>query len=201
MTETLTCHRCGVSILATTAARTGGVCVPCKRGTREGIEASKEWHRLERERDMTDPYRRLWRTLVDRVEHTTEGFGGLSAPEQSYFAVVLLEGEVYNGGFDQYFFNSSSAYFTEARRGLLELGAKRCVALLEGVKVAIFGKGDVPIDTAERRALLRDRHSPELARQLDELDQAFWQDEDGFATRLEDFARQHRLIASGPTRG
>lgn len=39
MTERVACSQCGALILATTATRTGGVCMPCELGTRQSIDA------------------------------------------------------------------------------------------------------------------------------------------------------------------
>ena len=85
--------------------------MPCKTGTRETIEAGKRRILEERESELTDPLRRLWHDLVQRVHDTTDGFAALSETEKQYFAVSLLDGEIYNGGFDQFFFNHSGAYY------------------------------------------------------------------------------------------
>jgi hypothetical protein len=45
----------------------------------------------------------LW--LIKEAALSDDGFDGLSAENQRYFAVRLLEAEVYNGGFDQYLFH------------------------------------------------------------------------------------------------
>src|SRR5687767_5187719 len=120
------CSQCGATILATTAARTGGLCMACKQGIRNNIEASKAYYKRQRE---PDPFRDHWSILVHRV-HESDGFHDLSPQEQTYFTVTVLEGEVYNGGMDQFFFNSSGDYYREAVRGLEELEAWRCRALL-----------------------------------------------------------------------
>ena len=194
MAESQACSRCGVPILTTTAARTGGLCIPCMTGTRERIEAGKAWHRRERELDATDPFRKLWRTLVNRVHHTPVGFESLSDDERMYFAVGLLDGEVYNGGFDQYLWNSSSTYYSYAERALMELRAHECLRLLHEAIDLAFGDRRFPEDGEERRALLQSLESPKLSEALERLDQAYWKDPDGLAERLERFARDRRLI-------
>jgi Domain of unknown function (DUF4375) len=52
-----------------------------------------------------------------------KGFGGLPRQEKLYFSVCILDGEVYNGGFHQFFFNYSGEHYHEAFFGLAELGA------------------------------------------------------------------------------
>jgi hypothetical protein len=44
-----TCSKCGVTMLATTDARTGGLCMACKQGIREHIEAAKVRYQEERQ--------------------------------------------------------------------------------------------------------------------------------------------------------
>jgi hypothetical protein len=113
MADKVACTKCGASDLTHTAEN-GGLCMPCETGTRERIDAGRRWHE---ERGEREPSRALWLSLVDRVHNTPSGFAGLSGPEKIYYSVVLMEGEVYNGGFDQYFFNRAA----HCRKGLLEI--------------------------------------------------------------------------------
>ena len=168
--------------------------MPCKMGTRESIEASKLYYQRERELDKTDPLRKFWRELVHRVHNTDLGYAGLSDAEKKYFAVGLLEGEVYNGGFDQYFFNSSSDYFYDAESGLEEMEAMQALSLLRRAKQIVFGVAPVPEDTERRREILRQLDFEFSAHKLEELDDLFWKDPDGLSERTEAFARQHRLV-------
>jgi hypothetical protein len=175
--------------------------MPCKSGTRESIEAGKIWHREEREREATDPFRKLWRALVHRVHQTPEGFAGLSEDERIYFAVGILDGEVYNGGFDQYLWNSSGAYYSYAERGLLELGASESLRLLhEAVDTALPDRR-FPEDDDERRRFLALVETPAVAEALERLDKAYWRDPDGLEKRLEQFARDRRLIDDAAQQG
>jgi len=168
--------------------------MPCKNGTRESMEAAKLYYQKERELDKTCPFRKLWRELVHRVHDTDLGYAGLSDPEKKYFAVGLLEGEVYNGGFDQYFHNSSSDYYSDAEVGLEEIGAMQSLSLLRQAKQIVFGDAVIPEDTEQRREILLQRDFDSYAKQLDELDRLFWEDPDGLSERSESFARKHALI-------
>jgi Domain of unknown function (DUF4375) len=125
VSQKLPCSKCGVPILESTAMRTNGLCMPCKGGYRESIEKGKRYIREERERRLTGPFRKLWVSLVEKVHQSPTGFDGLSHREKLYFAVGLLEGEVYNGGFHQYFFNNSGSYYSYAEEGLIALGRLR----------------------------------------------------------------------------
>jgi hypothetical protein len=106
-----------------------------------------------------------------------------------YFAVGLLEGEVYNGGFHQYFFNSSGSYYAVTVRGLMAIEAHQSLSLLREAKEHLFPKKSVPADTATRRRAL-----PDESTKLDELDKIFWKDPDGLPSRMGAFARKHGLV-------
>lgn len=130
------------------------LCIPCKGRYRDSIEEGKRCIREERERRLTDPYRKLWVSLVEQVHHSATGFDGLSHPQKLYFAVRLLEGDVYNGGFDQYFFNDSGSYYAYAEEGLIVLGALQTLELLQEAKEILFPGVLVPVETGERRRAL-----------------------------------------------
>lgn len=85
--------------------------MPCKHGNRENIDKSKEYYKKQKEYDL---FRELWHSLVNRVYATDdeeEGFNALTEDEKIYFAVGVLDGEVYNGGMLQFFSNSSGSLF------------------------------------------------------------------------------------------
>lgn len=70
------------------------------------------------------------------------------------YATWLLEGEVNNGGFNQYFFNSSNQFANEAHKGLLVFGAKEHAEIL---KYAV----DIFIDEKEMQKKMREEGSIE----------------------------------------
>src|SRR5450631_3372939 len=119
--------------------------MPCKGGYRESIEEGKRYIREERERMLTDPYRKLWVSLVELVYHSPSAFDGLSHSQKLYFAVRLLEGDVNNGGFHQYFFNDAGSYYAYAEEGLIAVGAFQTLELLLEAKGVLFPSAPVPI--------------------------------------------------------
>ena len=191
--EKIPCSRCNVSILPTTAARNGGLCMPCAAGAREAIEASKQHYNKQRELDRADPVRILWRSLVDRVHQADSGYLSLSDAEKRYVAVGLLDGEVHNGGFDQYFFNSASSCYNDALLGLEEIGATASSGLLLKAKQIVFGFDSVPVDTPVRRQISRPLSASQSSR-LDHLDKLYCADPDNMSDRIEAFLRRRGLI-------
>ena len=189
------CKTCGVAILTDTAERNNGECGPCKSGTRQQIETSKQRYREERECEKTDPFRKLWLSLVRRAYDTPNGFESFSEAERLYFAVGLLEGEVYNGGFDQYFFNSSADYYRYAVDGLQAMGAPHALELLLRAKQVVFGFDEPEQNTERRRAFLRRAVDASCSERLSSLDSLFWQDPDSLGAKAEQFAKERGLVS------
>jgi hypothetical protein len=166
--------------------------MPCKSGIRQNLERAKQFYEKQKQ---YDPQRELWKSLVYRVHKTEAGFSGLSPVERTYYSVSILEGEVHNGGFDQFFWNSSGSIFSEACTGLKILGADQSLALLIRAKHVIFGDEEPPTNWDQRREMLQlceaKRQSPELR----EIDQAFWKYPDKLSERLMAFATENGLVA------
>ena len=99
----------------------------CKQGNRESLEKSKERSRQQR---AYDPQRAHWHHLVDRAHASEQAFASFTPEEKLYYAVSVLEGEVYNGGMHQFFSNSSGALYEETVEGLKELGATQALSLI-----------------------------------------------------------------------
>lgn len=191
----VSCSDCGVLILQETADRNGGLCLPCRSGTRSRIEASKAAAKRERELDATDPTRIYWRKLVDMVFKAPDGLSSLSEVERQYWAVGCLSGEVYNGGFEQYFHNSSGSTYNDALKGLEEMGALASLILLQKAKQVVFGFQAVPVDTGVRRSMIAAIGDESQQRRLDELDKQFCADPDKLAELSQNFAVRHDLIS------
>ena len=189
------CKVCGALVLWDTAARNDGKCAPCHDGTRERIESAKKWHHEEREREKTDPLRRLWRDLVHRAYETPNGFASFSEAERQYFAVGLLEGDVHNGGFDQYFYNSSGDYYRYAIEGLEAMGALQALELLRRAKQVLFGFEEPEPDTERRRVLLRATVDASRSKRLASLDALFYEDPDSLGSKVEQFAKDRGLVS------
>jgi hypothetical protein len=153
--------------------------MPCRGAYPESIEEGKRHIREERERMLTDPYRKLWGSLVEEVYHSPSGFDGLSLPQKLYFAVRLVEGDVYQGEFHEYFFSDAGSYYAYAEEGLIALGALRTLELLQEAKDVLLPSIPIPISIAERRLALSFYHednspTPEWSEKLDDLDRRYW---------------------------
>jgi hypothetical protein len=106
---------------------------------------------------LVDAHHRLDGSLVHAILAELKVVGrwqSLSLPRRGFAAVRLLESEVTNGGFDQYFFNSFGDSVREALEGLQLMGATDYARLVQAA-VHLFPNSDVPRDPAARRKALQ----------------------------------------------
>lgn len=138
---------------------------------------------------------------ISEIETGSEGgFFKLSEDDQKYLAVCLLDGEVYNGGFHQYFFNSPGRYYLQALSGLLEIGAAQSAKILREAKELLFGQGPVPQETLSRRSSLPEPDSTSMSlhtiNRLSELDDLYCKPADAIFNLLDKFAEEKCLYPS-----
>jgi hypothetical protein len=135
-----------------------------------------------------DPMATLWPDLVDTVfrdgsreEHPEY----LSPAARTIYRVGCFEGEVVNGGFSQFFSNSSGNWMMETVDALERIGARLSLGLLAEA-ATLFPNGVVPRDREERCTVLFafEEREPEF---LGRLDKIYYRDVDALGgTPLED---------------
>jgi hypothetical protein len=112
------------------------------------------------------------------------GFSGLNDRDQLLHAIWHLEGDVNNGGFDQYYFNSGGDQAKIAPSMLRAIGAE-CMATIVETANAVFGPDGPSPDRNTRQetlAVLTESDSP-----WERLDQEFWAYPDDISKLLEEF--------------
>ena len=100
----------------------------------------------------------------------------LSEAERIFYITQTLEMEVNNGGFSQFFYNSSGNFSNELVRAFTAIGANATAAICQKA-VAAFGR-DIPVDRDEREDMLDELESEEIDEILEECDGAFYDYED-----------------------
>jgi len=120
----------------------------------------------------SDPYEIL-KSKLDSVfaRYAKVGFNGLSSGEKVFICVWSLKGEVDNGGFDQFFYNSSGDYADYTPTALRKIGAERVADIVDKA-IALFPNGKPPQENHLRIQQL-DELSDISRTQLSELDQNF----------------------------
>lgn len=111
------------NILPSTALRTDGLCTPCKTGYLESIEERKRQNREQRERMLTESAPQGSGIADGTHSPFPEGLRWPLTSPKAVFCGQALGGDVYNGGFHQYFFNDAGSHYSYAEESLIALCA------------------------------------------------------------------------------
>lgn len=130
-----------------------------------------------------------WRRIIYKAYHTDTGIAGLDQDEYDYYVLNSLCGEVYNGGLEQYFGNSSGNEYDGLMAALQRYGHTELLKRIQGIAESIFG--DVDITSREVRAELLYGDAQKTA---DPLWDGFSHDE--LAVLDADMARLYATIAA-----
>ncbi len=125
------------------------------------------------------------------------GFDELSPAERVFRAVWELEGDVNNGGFEQYSFNSSGDTVFAVVDALTAIGASEAARIVAEAN-GMFPGSSPPRDRRERWVLL-DGLGPEQKAVLDKLDEEFLRYPDDLTTLLHEYVRRNSDQVSGAT--
>jgi hypothetical protein len=109
--------------------------------------------------------------------------------QKVFTAVWELEAEVNNGGFEQYFFNTSGDGAQEVEQALRTIGAQRMADIVKQA-VSLFPLGPPPVDLDERRGRLESVDA-KVTEKWDTLDQAFFKYPDSLTDLLYGFVKEH----------
>jgi Domain of unknown function (DUF4375) len=122
----------------------------------------------------------------------------LGPSARTLYEICWFQGEVINGGFSQFFSNTSGDRAHDSLAALRRIGAPLCVALLEKA-LTLFPGGIAPVDQQQRCELVFafEEREPQL---LDELNRQFYERVDALGSFPEEdltalqlaFMRSHR---------
>lgn len=119
-------------------------------------------------------------TVFDADDGMTEHIERLTAEARLVYLVWCFDGEIHNGGFDQFFHNAPGGYATELLTQLATLGAGISHDLLTRA-MALFPEAAPARDRAVRVKQLErlaQPQSPDARQPWAALDQQFWKYED-----------------------
>ena len=111
----------------------------------------------------------------------------LNEHERLFYITQTLEQEVNNGGFSQYFYNSSGNFANEVVDAFTRIGAHKTAEICKKA-VAVFN-GQVPVDRDERENLLESLDCEDI---FDECDNAFYDYEDDLEALNYAYVMKHR---------
>ncbi len=117
-------------------------------------------------------------------------FDEMPEAQKVVHCIGMLEMEVNNGGFEQFFYNSSGDTTPEALAALKAIGAKKCLELVQQA-IDLFPKGEPPRNQEDRQA--RQEKLPEKINVAwDKLDQKFFEYPDDLASLLREYVLAHK---------
>lgn len=119
-----------------------------------------------------------------------EDMSVLSDAERIFYITQTLEMEVNNGGFSQFFYNSSGDFSNELVGAFTAIGANTTAAICQKA-IDAFGR-DIPVDRDERQEMLDELESDELDEILEECDDAFFAYEDDLNELNYNFAMKNK---------
>lgn len=131
------------------------------------------------EQDINDVWYEYALTFVGKKNETPQGWAALTTNEQEIAALWLLEVDVFNGGFVQFFCNWGEEAYLYALRALHTIGATQVLDIIKSAYGCIEH-----LEEDERLTGLWDIPkflTSEEEHQLDALDQQFWNNEDQIA--------------------
>lgn len=103
------------------------------------------------------------------------GYRDLAEFDKVFVSVWSLKGEVDNGGFEQWLFNSSGDWAYDTPRTLEEIGATKIAEIVQEV-IQLFPGGCVPEDLDDRRRSMKNIDD-KIVQKWDELSDLFYQEE------------------------
>lgn len=133
--------------------------------------------------------------LSERGPFWKHEFDELSPAEQVFCAIWDLESEVNNGGFQQYYSNSSGDTAFAVCESLDAIGAHKAAQIV-GKAHRIFADATPPRDRDERESVLESLGPKRIAR-LDRLDEEFMSYPDDLTELLYDYVQRN----AGSVRG
>lgn len=142
-----------------------------------------------------DPDGRVVDAVMDRIGTRFSGphnIDALTYGERLVLEVTILMGEVLNGGFHQYLWNSSGDSADETRQMLRDIGATLTVEMLDRVS-GFFRDGHIPADREERCRLIEEyeNNNPQVDLFVEE-DRAFYKSEENLYKLLLKYIADHK---------
>ena len=119
-----------------------------------------------------------------------EDMSALSAPERVFYITQSLEMEVNNGGFSQFFYNTSGDFSGELAAAFTAIGAHHTAAICQQA-ISAFGQ-EFPTDRDVRMDMLDACESDALDEVLEKCDNAFYEYKDDLNTLNYAYVLNHK---------
>jgi Domain of unknown function (DUF4375) len=124
--------------------------------------------------------------------YASVGYDKLAPAEKVFICVWSLEGEVNNGGFDQYYFNSSGDHALDVEESLKAIGAKHTAQLVEQANT-LFGATGPSSDRAARQSQLNSLEDAKTKR-MNEIEKEFMKYKDNLEELLKAYVSKNAEV-------
>jgi hypothetical protein len=148
----------------------------------------KNIERLIKAKDINDSIIKLDNFVAEACAYGDE-LEKLTEPQKNFYFNQSLEREINNGGFHQFFLNSSGDFATETILSLTVIGAVHTVPILQEA-IDQFPQGHVPKDQTERQNLI-EKIEDEASEIWNKLDQRFFEYQDNLNQLNMNYVREN----------
>jgi hypothetical protein len=121
--------------------------------------------------------------------NTEEEFSLLTKSEKAFIYISILESQVNNGGFHQYFFNSTGDDAYKALEAYKEIGSLTTTNIVQRA-IELFPQHSFPKSTHERRNLLETMNNS-IVEEWDKLDDEFYKYDEDIINLMIDFVKRN----------
>jgi hypothetical protein len=171
------------------------------------FQSRPRYHVLDEDIIASISDKELEQAIVDHVrdvkvrrdsEHAVDVFSSLSAGFRMVYATRVLQDEVNNGGFNQFFWNGSGNLAAHARDGFRLFGAHALAALVEKA-IAIFHREEAVQRKFKEKRTLEAFHEWYKHTRIGKLDKEFYALARSLSQARISYVRSHpREFVSGP---
>ncbi len=128
--------------------------------------------------------------VKEDYENEYTNIKNLSEGMQYVWAIWWLEAEVNNGGFNQFFYNSSGQFAEEAYKGCLAIGANKTAEIVNSAVLTLFQEMDLYKKTKEAGTIEAFMDSYKDTK-LGQFDDEFYKYEDDISGLLTKYIRNN----------
>ena len=139
-------------------------------------------------KDETESILKIQELLWKKTE-LFEDFENLNEAEKTFLYVEILEAEINNGGFDQFFFNSSGDYANETLEALKRIGATKNAKIVEEA-YSYFPENPIPKNNEKRREIL-ENIDEQTSEKWTQLEDKFYLYEENIGGLVLDYVRKN----------
>lgn len=127
--------------------------------------------------------------IYDSYDVLNKSLMDFSLSQKYFYAIEWLIAEVFNGGFYQFFDNSTGIVWEDARKGFEMMKFDKMLAIMDNVQ-KIYGKQPSKV-REERWKEIEKFHDDEMAEALDGLDGDFYEIEDELYQNIVGYIKMH----------